>query len=401
MNLSRLKSKRFQRALPLADAWRPILLAFLAVALLCTFLLFRLSTLTPGFGQPEIQLLEASRSFSVIADNPLFLPNKVGVYLLTELGIGDMAGRVISVGIGVIAAVAMFLILRQWHTPRVSILATSLFITSSWFLNVSRIGTEDSAYLLTLLLVLSGVWLHKKRHVFVASIIATVSAAFLLYVPAMSWLVLAGVIWQRKRITAAIASLSIWWQSAVLIMAGLILVPLGWGLAQQPTLALTWLGLPQSWPTVVEFIGNVVNVPKEIFLQRAHNPIYGIGRLPYLDIFTTIMVAFGVYSYAFRLKLDRTRLILAGMGFGVLFVSLADEVRISLLLPFIYILAAAGITLLLQKWFTVFPKNPLARGIAVAVMIAAIMTSSFYHITRYYEAWPNTPETKQTFQQRP
>lgn len=82
--------------------------------------------------------------------------------------------------------------------------------------------------------------------------------------------------------------------------------------------------------------------------------------------------------------------ILSGLGAGI------DAIYIA---PFLYIIAAAGIALLLQQWFTVFPKNPFARSVGVVLISICISASVAYNLHRYFIAWPHTPEVIREFQQ--
>jgi hypothetical protein len=111
------------------------------------------------------------------------------------------------------------------------------------------------------------------------------------------------------------------------------------------------------------------------------------------------LVAFGVYWYFFLRRLDRTKLLLGGLVGGAILSALSID-ALPILLPFIYLLAGAGMTLLLQQWFTVFPRNPLARNIGVGLIAVLLAFVGYYHMHRYFVAWPHTPETKQAYSLR-
>jgi hypothetical protein len=67
-------------------------------------------------------------------------------------------------------------------------------------------------------------------------------------------------------------------------------------------------------------------------------------------------------------------------------------------MPFIFIMVAGGMALMLQQWFTVFPYNPVAKTLGAILMTLAVLVTSYYTITQYYIAWPNAPETKTVYQ---
>jgi dolichyl-phosphate-mannose--protein O-mannosyl transferase len=139
-------------------------------------------------------------------------------------------------------------------------------------------------------------------------------------------------------------------------------------------------------------------VPMYVFARGEVSPAFTIGRLPLLDVGTSIFFVLGSYWYLFQSKLDRTKLLTIGLIFGLILAGLNGSSYLAFLLPFVYLVAIGGLALMLQQWFTVFPRNPLARGIGVGVMSLLIAVIGFYHLQSYFVAWPNTPATKQHFQ---
>ena len=82
---------------------------------------------------------------------------------------------------------------------------------------------------------------------------------------------------------------------------------------------------------------------------------------------------------------------------GSILVSLGGAVSISILMPFIYVLVAAGIGLLLDRWQKVFPRNVIAQAVGVGLVSLAVIAVSWYGLRHYFVAWPNAPATKQVF----
>ena len=70
---------------------------------------------------------------------------------------------------------------------------------------------------------------------------------------------------------------------------------------------------------------------------------------------------------------------------------------IGILLPIIYAFAIAGLIELMKRWFSYFPRNPLARNFGVAMLVIAISLTSFYQMERYYVAWAQSPETRAVY----
>jgi hypothetical protein len=55
------------------------------------------------------------------------------------------------------------------------------------------------------------------------------------------------------------------------------------------------------------------------------------------------------------------------------------------------------VALLLQQWFTVFPRNPLARLIGVLMVSLLVVLSAYYNTRHYFVAWPKNSQTEQVF----
>lgn len=216
----------------------------------------------------------------------------------------------------------------------------------------------------------------------------------------MIWFVLPAGFWQIGRLK----EINKHQNTAVLIILCLLLLmlitPLGWAIYQQPDLAKTYLGLPQTMPDPVTVAKDFVMIPVELFVRGPDNAEIWLGRLPLLNIFEGAMFIVGLYTYFKKRALDRTWFVGIVFVVGGLLASLGGPVNIVVILPFVYLVVAGGIALMLQQWFTVFPRNPFAHGVGSLLVTAAVALSAFYGFSHYFIAWPNTPATKQVHQRQ-
>jgi hypothetical protein len=130
-----------------------------------------------------------------------------------------------------------------------------------------------------------------------------------------------------------------------------------------------------------------------------HNPQLWLGRLPLLDAFLGFMLIAGILFYARHWRATRTRLLLGYFVLGVLLVSLSGAVRLSAIVPIVYLVAIGGVAYVLHFWLNVFPRNPLARGTGIAIVAAIIIFSCLYNVRQYFIAWPHNPEVVTIYQQ--
>lgn len=402
------KGQSFWRKFRLAViyAWRPAIIFGFLGGILYYLLWFRLGSLTPGLSSSEAtaqaHLALKDISASSILANPLYLPYSVILYVLQAFGLhGPTALRGVSAVIGTVSAVSFYLIIRRWHTPRLAIFGTLLFATSSWFLHLSRYGSTDILYVGIIAVILTGVWLQqsKRRRLMLAFVM--VAGTLYIYVPGMIWFIALTGIWQAKRILREMQHVPLWFNALIGIGALILLAPLVWSVTRDTNLIKPLLGLPQKWPQLGDLLQNIINIPVYIFVRGPNDPAVWLPGTSYLDIFSGMMLVIGMYWSIFRLRLDRIRITFGVLLLGSALVISGGPTSMAILLPFLYLLITAGMTFMLQQWFTVFPRNPIARTIGTSLLSLAVLVTVFYHINHYFIAWPNTPSVRNTFDKKP
>lgn len=385
-----------------AIALRPTFL-FLSMSLLVIFLLwFLLGSLVPGFSDGELVQRGASGTLRSLVDNPLGAPHKILQFIPQHFKHhGPFLMRSASAFIGLFVAGCFYYILNQWYSRRVAILGTVLFVCSAWFLHTARLGTESINYALLLAAAACTVWLQKSRGSTPAVLAGACLIIVLLYIPGMIWFIVPGMLWQSQRIAGFLKRQHASFLTLIALAVVAALAPLGWAVFQNPELVKAFFGLPSSFPTPIEVLKNIIQVPSQLFFRGPDNPEIWLGRLPLLDWFSMAMFVAGAYAYSLNRKLDRTTFMTYIAAVGTLLIGLGGPVTISILMPFVYLVITGGIALMLQQWFTVFPVNPVAKTLGASLMSIAILLAAYYNFNHYFIAWPNAPETKQVYQNKP
>jgi len=72
-------------------------------------------------------------------------------------------------------------------------------------------------------------------------------------------------------------------------------------------------------------------------------------------------------------------------------------VNMTVMVPFIFLLIANGISYLLELWLGVFPRNPIARTIGVSLITLVVGLNCWYNVRNYFVAWPGATVTRQVF----
>lgn len=381
----------------LTNTWQQYLLYGVACASVASVMWFRLFKLVPFAGPSEVLAREAARTVDLLIQNPLFLPHKAIQLFLFVIGLDSLlATRAISTFFALIAVVFFYRVVRTWYTSRVAMLATALFVSSSWFLHVARLGTPTVLYALSIVLLWAGLRMRSNKPRNLTLSVVGISILSLLFVPGFVWIILAGIIWQRKRVIQEIKHV----HNGVVIALMVLTVPvvglLGYAFYKDTSLIAQWLGLPEIL-IIKDAVINFILTPYHIFVRAPFQPEFWLGRLPYVDIAMTILFGLGVYVLYKTSVLDRMRA-LVGMGvIGALLASLNGAVNLIIVMPFIFVLITAGIALLLQQWFTVFPRNPIARNIGFIAISLLVCMSVYFNLYSYFVAWPKNVDTKKTF----
>jgi len=383
-----------------ALSWHPVAMFLGSLTFVGLVLWFQLDSLVVGFSDNELAARTASSTYRHLIDNPLGLPFK-GLQLVAQYfhHTGPLAMRSAAAIIGLFVAGCFYVVLRGWYTRRVALVGTFIFCSSAWFLHSARLGTDNIMYALFFGVVACTIWL-QKRNSWLAALASMVLIVSLLYVPGMVWFVVPAFFWQVTRLVRLVGEQNSAFLTLLAVLGMAALTPLVWGLYSDPSLIRTFFGLPQSFPAPLTILSNIAHVPAQIFLRGPANPELWLGRLPLLDWFAAAMFFLGSYAFV-RRRLDRTWLFFYVFAVGSILVGLQGPVSLTLLLPFVYVFVAAGVALLLQRWFTVFPVNPFARWLGAGLLVLAVLLSSFYNLNHYFMAWPNAPETKAVFHNKP
>lgn len=363
-----------------------------------TALWWRLGTLLGGFSQLELVARANASSLANLANNPLFLPHKAIQYVFIYLGhSGAFWMRSASALWAVVILALFYQVMLHWYTRRVALFGSFLLLTSAWFLHFARLGTPEVMYGLSIGLVWAGLRLRSVRTPRIRSTLASlVIILSCLYVPGMIWLLLITAIWQRRLIWRELSSLPVKLRIIGTLVGIIAVLPLLRGFMLHPALALDWLMVPHHWTPGLLW-SNLWHIPVWLALRGPLLPARWLGRLPLLDIFSLVMLGLGGFVLASYRKLDRVQILvfIAIVAFGL--TVLGGWPALFLATPVIFLIIASGIALLLQQWFTVFPRNTVARMTGVLVICLLVGLSGYYNLRHYFIAWPRSDQTRAIF----
>jgi hypothetical protein len=223
------------------------------------------------------------------------------------------------------------------------------------------------------------------------------SAALLLYTPGLVWWLAGAVLIARKKLADIFRESPPPIVGLGILLALLAISPLVIGLIKDWTLIKQLALLPPSLPDTLNILKDIGWMLLAVFYKApSHNPLI-IGQLPLLNIVQVALLVFGSFALW---GASKTKLFIAVAVF--IFAVLAagfnnNLVLLAICLPSISIVITAGLRYLYIEWRGIFPKNPLARSLAIALMAALVAIQLLFGISYAAIAWPNSVDTKNTY----
>lgn len=377
---------------------RQTIYAFLLIILLGGVVM-QLSTIPNGFAETEKIYASSVANISDIGENPLYLPHKLASYVVSNFSDSIRAIRAVSIVFLGFSIVALYRILKRWHSDKVALFATSMFALNATTLAVGRLGAPLVLILTWSIVISILMWLQHGNSRKVAPVSLLVVSTALLYIPGAPYFFLLLAILFGKKLLATIKVLSN--KTIILALASSLFVfsPLILSFINNTNLIKEWLLLPQTieWSSILT---NILKVPSAYIYRTPVDPLLNVGTLPVLDVAAGGLFLIGLYAYQRNAKLERTKIMLLTAIFGIILGALGQvTIGIILLLPFVYSVVAAGISYILDEWYSVFPKNPFARSFGLLLVTLVVLLSVYYQATRFFVVWPQTPETRSIYNQ--
>ncbi|MBI2588621.1 glycosyltransferase family 39 protein [Candidatus Saccharibacteria bacterium] len=374
--------------------------AYVGLTVLVFFLYFwRLDSLTKGLSQAELSARAASNSLQTIVESPLNAPYHFLQYLLTHFtSTTAFYLRLPSAILAVVLMWAFYYLAKAWFGKIIGVLSALIAASTPLVILSARSATPGILLLSPLALLAIYTWLEKpKTKTSVAWMALCLVAASTFYIPGGVWLVFGILIFKRRRVAAALSKISRRYKVLGLLISLLLIVPLVYGLAKHPSLIRAWLLIPSDWPSAVEGLSQLGWAVLALTLQAPSPSDLIIGRLPILDAAQIILLIFGTYAMG-RLARAKIYSLVFLIVLGLIASGLNHSpIYLMFSLAAIFMLVAAGLRYLFVEWRKVFPRNPIPKYLALALMSILVGLHITYGLNYSLSAWPNTPSTKSLY----
>lgn len=320
-------------------------------------------------------------------DLPYHLLQKFSFILF---GVSTFTIKLPSIVLGALTALGVFLLIRTWFKANVAVLATALVTITSQFLFLAQDGTPGIMFaFLSVWLLFVATFVTRRKYFGVFWKVMTVLAmAASMYTPMGIYLVLVMLTTAifHPHIRFLIRRFNKVKIGIALTLGAVALLPLGYAIYLQPSLANNLLGVPGGNINFLDNLTKVVTSSIGLAAQSSSHlisPIYPLGAV--------ILMAVGLFRILTHSYTARSYITIL-WGTLMLLMVILNPTYITNLFPVFVILTSYGIIDMIRSWYKIFPRNPYARVagmLPLVVLVLAMVTSG---VTRFTNAYHYSPE---------
>lgn len=375
--------------------WRYIIGYGVVGLFLAGLLLFAGLFLPGGLSQDEMQSVVASDSlhitdFSSFAqlDLPYLLLQNASLHLF---GATTFSIKLPSLILALFTALGMIFLLRRWFSHNIAVLGSFIAITTGQFLFIAQNGTAGILYIFwpTLLLLLGTLISRSKKQAFIWKVLFFIAIALSLYTPLSIYPVLAIIIATalHPHLRNIVRNLSKIKLAGALVVGLILLLPLGYGIIQDPSLGLRLLGVPSESPNISSNVAQLLKQYLDFWTPSTTSlmtPVFGLGSL--------LLIAFGLYRLIRRRETTQSYLIISWILCLIPVLIINPSFTSVTFLP-LMLLLTSGLQGLIGYWYRLFPRNPYARIaglIPLIVLVAGLVVSGLDRYAYGYFYQPST-----------
>lgn len=354
-----------------------------------------------GLSDAEMRTAVISNALSIDSFDPESIVN-LPYHLLqrlsfTAFGVSQLSIKLPSLILGLLSIIGMLVLLQSWFRRNVAIITTVLVVTTGQFLFVSQSGTPNILYVFWSIWLLVAAMMVSRQAVWGGfwKIILFGVAALSLYTPLSLYILLAliSAVILHPHLRYLVRRLSKPMLALALFCALILIAPLVYTIIQQPAIAMTLLGIPETWPNLVS---NLVQLLRQYFdfvspgTGELMTPVYGLGSI--------LLISLGIYRL-FTTKYTARSYIITAWIILLLPILVINPAFISVTFVPVILLMGMGIGVLLSHWYRMFPQNPYARIAGLIPLAVLIGGMVFTGLDRYIYGYHYDPRTAGNFSQ--
>ncbi|HEX5796870.1 MAG TPA: hypothetical protein VFX86_00590 [Candidatus Saccharimonadales bacterium] len=347
----------------------------------------------------------ASKTYEHLSDieSADYMPMKLLLIGLAKLHLaGQLEARLLSVAVLLFSLFCFYKLVARWINKRTAVLTLLAYASSTWLLLQARQdGVAVLAAALVPVLLYCGSLVLRTNSLAI-TVIGAILLAQLLFVPGAVWLFLIAAsiglyyLKEKKSIKNIILP-AVLFMSVIVSYMALVINYLSLDSSTQLIkLAGAEVG---SLPSLGTMKATLAELPGQLFINGINDYSIWLYKTPIIDFVSAIFLLAGLV-YLIRTKSHPVgkKIIFSSIILAILLIAVNGITYISVLLPLIYIIIAVGIAYLIEQWMSIFPNNPLARLLGIAIILLGMFLICSYHTERYFIGWPETEEYQRIFE---
>lgn len=371
----------------------------IALALVVAIFAFAAFLLPDGLRAEEKATAIASGSIDFTNFDPDLVVNLP--YLLLQrasfatLGFSTLTIKLPSIVLGVVTIIGLFLLLRQWFRPNIALIVGVIATTIPAMIFTAQDGTPISLMLAVSVWLLFSAIQVTRQHA-PAGLWKTLAVVLLginLYIPLGIYLNLAVLTTMifHPHIRLVIRRMKVHISIIGAVLGLIIIAPLVYSIVMSPHIAEVLLGIPDSF---VGWQESLVSFATLLFGS------YGTASAPtapaLLSLGLLTIVIFGVYRFVLIKHTARSYIV---WFWSITLIPLIyfNQQYINYLLPLVILVAAMGISTLIDEWYKMFPLNPYARVAGLIPLVFIVVGLMLSGLSRYQMAYNYTPTMASKF----
>ncbi len=328
----------------------------------------------------------------MIVNLPYHLLQKTSLHVL---GMSEISIKLPSLILALVTAFGLLLLLRVWFKQNVAVLGSLVALTTGPFLFFAQDGTPSILYIFfpTWILLAASMITQKVRRRLLWLIVLFGMVALSFYVPMSIYILLtlftAALIHPHLRST--LKTLPRLQLSVAVIVALIIVAPVGYALAMKHDLALQLLGF--SHPTL-DIVHNLSLLGQRYF-DFVHTHENGIIQ-PIYELGAMLLIGLGLYRIVTTKYTARSYILVAWLILLAPLLIYNPELTSITFVPAL-LLIAFGLDLLIRYWYRLFPRNPYARAAGLVSLVILVGSLTLSGTDRFYFGYHYGNDVSRTF----
>jgi 4-amino-4-deoxy-L-arabinose transferase-like glycosyltransferase len=386
-----------------SDRAIPAITSGLAKFLLILGFLFILFIFHLG-SQPKV--LSASESATITASNDInsILSNPINAshnLLLYAINTSDHSSillfRLSSIVWGAVFLLSFYYLCRAWFGKSIALMGAVLLSSTPLFLISARQASTEIMFFSLLTIMACYVWLLRTESKDLAFFTLALVCALFAYTPGIVLWLLCSAFICRKKIVEAMEEVTRPAIVSAILLAILMMVPLGVAVARDINVIKSLVLLPASFPNPLDILKNIAWMFASLPAKTEQHSFLIVDRLPLLNYIQVALLIFGLYAMysAARFKFFA---LFASIVLGVILAGVNNNIGLlALSLPAALIFITTGLRYLYIEWRSVFPHNPLAKALALSLMSGVVIVNLLFGLRYSLLAWPHAASASSTY----